>query len=82
MSPSSKYEIVLDGQIDPIWQDWLSCSVLEEREGQTRLFYAGVDQAALRGILIRIFDLNLTLISIVLIKPLKPAIDGHPFEMT
>jgi hypothetical protein len=60
------YEIKIKGRMDPRWSDWfggLSLAYLDEQD-QTLLSGALPDQAALHGVLERIRDLNLTLISV------------------
>jgi hypothetical protein len=59
------YEIKLKGHLDPHWSDWFKGMNLTQLEGDGTLL-SGVlpDQAALYGLLERIRDLNLTLISV------------------
>ena len=63
------YQIKLQGRLDASWSDWFDGMTLAfENEGDgspvTTLTGAVVDQAALHGLLSRISDLNLTLISV------------------
>ncbi len=65
----SAYRIVVRGRLDESWSGWLdgmSVSVLGAAEGApvTALTGPVVDQSALRGILNRLWDLNLTVISV------------------
>jgi hypothetical protein len=59
------YEIKLKGCLEPHWSDWFMGLDLAHLEGDETLL-SGVlpDQAALYGVLERIRDLNLTLISV------------------
>jgi hypothetical protein len=59
------YEIKIKGRLDQSWSDWfanLKMTPLEEDE--TLLSGMLSDQAALHGLLERIRDLNITLISV------------------
>jgi len=64
------YEIRLKGQLGREWADWFgSLSVTPEADGTTVLSGETIDQAALHGLLKKVRDLGLTLISINPIKP-------------
>jgi hypothetical protein len=68
------YQITVEGKIDPSWADWLGgmqiCSRKEADEMTvTTLSGAIVDQTALRGIMNKLWDLNLALRSIQQINP-------------
>jgi hypothetical protein len=68
-SDSLKYQIVVKGHIDPSWSDWLeNLSVSHDAQGNTFLYGPVVDQAALHGILAKIRDLNLQLLSVTQIE--------------
>ena len=59
------YQIIIKGGISPAWSDWLAGLTVEELEGgQTLLSGTLEDQAALHGLLRRIRDLNLVLVSV------------------
>ncbi len=60
------YQITIEGKIDPSWSEWLDDLQLvsrKEADGMyvTTLSGALTDQAALRGLLNRLWDLNLVL---------------------
>lgn len=58
-------EILVEGALDENWSDWLNgVSVTALENGQTLLCGEIPDQAALHGLLARIRDLNLKLISV------------------
>ena len=62
----SIYSIRLEGHIDQSWSEWLGGMTIKSTEnGETLLTGMVVDQAALHGLLARIRDLNLRLISII-----------------
>jgi hypothetical protein len=59
------YEIKLEGHLDQRWSDWFAGLKLTHLDGdETLLFGPLSDQAALHGLLERIRDLNLRLISV------------------
>jgi hypothetical protein len=64
------YEVKMEGILDEKWSDWFNgMTIAFERTGDgppiTRLTGAVADQAKLRGMLSKIWDLNLTLISVI-----------------
>ncbi len=67
----STYAIRIEGLVDPHW-DWLKgLTVTHLEKGETLLTGPIIDQAALHGLLIRIRDLNLTLIAVCRINSIK-----------
>jgi hypothetical protein len=63
------YQIKVRGRLDASWSDWFDGMKLTFEDGDdgspiTTLTGAVADQAALHGLLSRISDLNLTLISV------------------
>ena len=58
------YRIKLKGCLDPKWSDWFEHMAFSTEGGVTVLKGPVADQAALHGLLIRIRDLNLTLLSV------------------
>lgn len=64
-----RYQIIVEGRVDVSWADWFSQMELlpcirPDGSWRTSLIGDVVDQAALRGILTRLWDLNLTVISV------------------
>lgn len=60
------YEIKVRGHLDLAWSDWFSgLQMTHLEDDETLLSGPLTDQAALHGLLERIRDLNLTLISVV-----------------
>jgi hypothetical protein len=67
---SSWYEIRLRGRLDPRWSDWFDALALTAgADGVTTLRGPVVDQAALHGLLHRLRDLGLPLVSVTEIQP-------------
>ena len=62
-------EIRIKGQLDSSWSEWFSgLTVTHVADDQTLLAGCLPDQAALHGLLERIRDLNLSLISVSCVK--------------
>ena len=68
-SQEGTFEIRLKGHLDDSWSDWLEgLQVRLLNNGEMILFGHIEDQAALMGILNRLYGLNLTLLSVNEIK--------------
>ena len=62
---SAYYEIRVKGMLDPGWEEWFEgFSITHLSEGETLISGRVPDQSALHGILARIRNLNLSLISV------------------
>ena len=73
-SQSSVYQIRLEGQLDPQWADWFGgMTVTLEDDGDTLLTGPVVDQAALHGLLKKVRDLGMPLISVNRVQSDLPA---------
>ena len=66
---ATNYRIKLKGRLDPKWSDWFEQMEISTEGGETILSGPVADQAALHGVLIRIRDLNLTLLSVECLTP-------------
>lgn len=69
----TRYQIKIKGKIREDWSDWLSgMDISSEQTGAeaqiTTLTGWVSDQAALRGILCKLWDLNLTILSVARIE--------------
>jgi hypothetical protein len=59
------YEITIKGHLDQRWSEWFAGMQLTHLEGDETLLSGSLpDQGALHGLLERVRDLNLTLISV------------------
>jgi hypothetical protein len=64
-SEAGPYEIRLTGQLDAHWTDWFDgLAVTYDTDGTTVISGQIVDQAALHGLLQRVRDLGLPLVSV------------------
>ncbi len=60
-----RYEILVEGILDRDWGEWFDgMEIRQVAEGQTVIAGVVVDQAALHGILAKLRDLNLVLVSV------------------
>lgn len=60
------YQICIEGELDEQWADWFNGMTIAVEGGakQVTTLSGCADQAALRGILNKLWDLNLVLISV------------------
>lgn len=66
------YQIRIKGHLDSQWTDWFDSLVItQEEDGNTLLTGVVADQAALYGLLKKLRDLGLTLLSVNPIPPLE-----------
>ena len=66
-----QYEIRCAGHLDPRWAAWFDgLSLSNQRDGTTTISGPVVDQAALYGLLSRLRDVGVALVSV---KPIHPA---------
>ena len=68
-NPQAIYEIQVQGELDQGWEEWFNGlaatpQTAGKRRPTTTLIGLVADQAALRGLLRKLWDLNLTLISV------------------
>ena len=65
-----RYEIRLKGHLDNRWADWFDgLTITLEENGDTRLTGPVVDQAALHGLLRKVRDLGMPLLSVTHVGP-------------
>ena len=64
------YEFRLKGHLDDRWSDWFEgLTITLEENGDTLLTGPVIDQAALHGLLKRVRDLGITLLSVNFVDP-------------
>ena len=67
------YQIRLKGHLGPQWTDWFGgLTITLEEGGDTLLTGPMEDQAALHGLLKKVRDLGMPLISAIRVKPARP----------
>jgi hypothetical protein len=68
------YEIRLEGHLDPRWTAWFDgMRLTKQSDGTTVLSGPVVDQSALHGLLQRVRDVGLPLVSVIQVDPDQPA---------
>jgi hypothetical protein len=69
------YQIRLKGHLDDQWADWFGgLTITLEENGDTLLTGADVDQAALFGLLKKVRNLGMPLVSVHCVDPGKPEV--------
>jgi hypothetical protein len=66
------YQIRISGQLDPRWEEWFEGLTITLDGGDTLITGPVVDQAALHGLLKRVRDLGMPLVSV------SPVASGRP----
>jgi hypothetical protein len=67
---SERYEIRIKGHLDARWSTWFDgLSLSSEADGTTIIHGTVIDQAALHGLLRKVRDLGLTLLSVMHVEP-------------
>lgn len=70
---SQHYEIRIKGHLDESWADWFGgLAISHEANGETLLTVSVPDQAALHGVLNRLHDLGVQLISVNPVDKAQP----------
>jgi hypothetical protein len=68
------YELRVAGRLDPHWSAWFGgLSLTHQDDGNTSLTGTVTDQAELHGLLAKIRDLGVTLISVTVVDPAEAA---------
>jgi hypothetical protein len=67
------YAIRIKGHLDPCWSEWFEgLAVTHTESGETILSGPVADQATLHGLLAKVRDLNLSLISVIRVQSDSP----------
>ncbi len=71
--PQEFYQITVKGHLDNRWADWFEgLTITLEDNGETLLTGPVVDQAALHGLLRKVRDLGMPLLSVTRVNPARP----------
>lgn len=73
---TATYEITVVGRLGPQWSDWFEGFAMELEGGNTHLTGTVADQPALHGLLARIRDLGLPLLTVTRVSGPEAQIDG------
>jgi hypothetical protein len=72
---AGRYEIRLKGHLDSRWAEWFDgLSLTNSSDGTTVIHGFVLDQAALHGLLRKVRDIGLQLISVTRVEPDQPAV--------
>lgn len=63
------YTIRVEGRLDAHWADWLDGLTLRHDNNYSVLETPTIDQAALYGLLVRVRNLNISLVSVLRLDP-------------
>ena len=78
-SDAGRYEIRLQGHLHSRWADWFDgLSLTNERDGTTVISCPVLDQAALHGLLQKVRDIGLPLVSVTSVDPDQPDVPIAP----
>jgi hypothetical protein len=76
---SGWFEIRLEGHLDHRWASWFDAvSLANESDGTTVIQSQVADQAALHGLLQKVRDIGLPLLSLTQVEPDSPASTTEP----
>ena len=75
---SGRYEIRFKGHLEPRWRAWFDgMAVTAEDGGTTAVVGSVVDQAALQGLLRKVHDMGVQLVSVTQLDPDAPDAPMH-----
>jgi hypothetical protein len=77
------YQVRIKGHLGAQWQDWFGgLAISLDGNGETLLTGPVVDQAALHGLLKKVRDLGMPLVSVVRVEPHPTDAPGNEFGAT
>jgi len=72
---AGRYEIRLRGHLDARWAAWFDgLSLTQHSDGTTVIHGSVADQAALHGLLQKVRDIGLPLVSVICLEPDQPRV--------
>ena len=78
---STIYQIRIEGHLDDQWTGWFGgMTITQEENGDTLLTGPVADQAALFGLLKKVRDLGMPLVSLNRVEPCKPDMSSTSSE--
>jgi hypothetical protein len=76
------YQIRIEGHLGDQWADWFECLTFTlEENGDTLLTGPVVDQAMLHGLLKKVRDLGMPLVSVNRVEPDQPGGSGQTLKL-
>ena len=63
------YKVHIQGILDSVWTEWFDCLQISHTSSESILTFIIQDQSALHGLLAKIRDMNLKIISINKVDP-------------
>lgn len=66
------YQICVEGQLDCSWADWFGGMTIAPQANGDTVLTGTIDQAALYGVLKRVRDLGMSLVSVNRVNPREP----------
>ncbi|MBI1878986.1 MAG: hypothetical protein HYR94_12340 [Chloroflexi bacterium] len=77
MTTPTFYQIKVKGHLDQHWSEWFDgLTITHATNGETVLSGSVMDQAALHGLLLKIRDLNLTLLAVNRVEMVQTSTSG------
>ena len=82
VDPPTIYQIRLKGHLSQQWMDWFDGLTITLEDGNTLLSGTVVDQSALHGILKKVRDLGMPLLSVNSVRPGRQETSDVKFQPT